>query len=434
MFPGPLSADELSIMRQPPTSLSIPISPPLVPLSKLPRAPSYPGGQTKNDAEAAKLQRAPSLADIEVGEAKIKDHLKFISEHLARVTRSSAPGPCLSNAEFVDIYQRNQHNHGHHFVVHQHDHPVAGVHYDLRLQISKSSSISFAIMYGLPGNPNSTRLSRNATETRVHNIWSHLIESASLLTGSLLIWDTGEYSVLPHRPPSKETDDELSSESEEDNKQNRTSLSGSAKLHQAFQDRKIRLRLHGTRLPPNYTITLRLHDINNRHEQPKKPSRKRRRKDPESKSRGRKETPPSSDLEEEPLSLANGIATPSAATPPVSEAFERELQEIEDEEVRQTNAYPGASNTINSIHQRQWYITLDRSSSGFVRKRNKESGGKIWVRRKREGGALVGFETFFVRGRDVERSVVTGRTADEVMADEGVEGFVGRKGWRAVLE
>lgn len=171
MFPGPLSADELSVMRQPPTSLSIPISPPLVPLSKLPRAPSYPGGQTKNDAEAAKLQRAPSLADIEVGEAKIKDHLKFISEHLARVTRSSAPGPCLSNAEFVDIYQRNQHNHGHHFVVHQHDHPVAGVHYDLRLQISKSSSISFAIMYGLPGNPNSTRLSRNATETRVHNIW-----------------------------------------------------------------------------------------------------------------------------------------------------------------------------------------------------------------------------------------------------------------------
>ena len=46
----------------------------------------------------------------------------------------------------------------------------------------------------------------------------------------------------------------------------------------------------------------------------------------------------------------------------------------------------------------------------------------------------MGFEAFFVRGRDVERSVVTGRTADEVMVDEGVEGFVGRKGWRAVLE
>ena len=48
---------------------------------------------------------------------------------------------------------------------------VIGVHYDLRLQISESSSISFAIMYGLPGNPNSRRLNRNATETRVHNLW-----------------------------------------------------------------------------------------------------------------------------------------------------------------------------------------------------------------------------------------------------------------------
>jgi tRNA G46 methylase TrmB len=26
-------------------------------------------------------------------------------------------------------------------------------------------------MYGLPGDPNSRRLNRNATETRVHNLW-----------------------------------------------------------------------------------------------------------------------------------------------------------------------------------------------------------------------------------------------------------------------
>lgn len=197
--------------------------------------------------------------------------------------------------------------------------------------------------------------------------------------------------------------------------------------------RKIRLRLHGTRLPPNYTITLRLHDINNRHEQPKKPTRKRRRKNPGN-FRGRKETPLSSDLEEEPRSLVNDMTIPSAATPPVSEAFERELQELEEEEVRLTNAYPGASNTINSIHQRQWYITLDRSSSGFVPKRDQECGSKIWVRKEGESEELSGFEPFFVRGRDVERSVVTGRTADEIMADEGVRGFVGRKGWRAVME
>ena len=31
--------------------------------------------------------------------------------------------------------------------------PMKGAYYDLRLQISESSSISFAIMYGLPGNP-----------------------------------------------------------------------------------------------------------------------------------------------------------------------------------------------------------------------------------------------------------------------------------------
>lgn len=198
--------------------------------------------------------------------------------------------------------------------------------------------------------------------------------------------------------------------------------------------RKIRLRLHGTRLPPNYTITLRLHDINDRHEQPKKPTCKRRRKDPLT-SRSRKETPSSSDLEDESLSLVNNTATPDAAPRLVSDAlFERELQEIEDEQVRLTNAYPGASNTVNSIHQRQWYITLDRSSCGFVPKRDKASGSKAWVRKKGDSGELLGFETFFVRGRDVERSVVTGRTADEVMADEGVKGFVGRKGWRAVLE
>lgn len=159
-------------MRQTPISLDVPISPPLRPLTKSPRTSSYPGGtRSQNTPEAPKVQTAPSLASIEAGEAKIKDHLEYFSAHLARATRASAPRPRLSNLGFVDLYLRNQHDHGRHFVVHQHDHPVAGVHYDLRLQISKSSSISFAIMYGLPGNPNSMRLSRNATETRVHNLW-----------------------------------------------------------------------------------------------------------------------------------------------------------------------------------------------------------------------------------------------------------------------
>ena len=44
----------------------------------------------------------------------------------------------------------------------------------------------------------------------------------------------------------------------------------------------------------------------------------------------------------------------------------------------------------------------------------------------------AGFESFLVRGRDVERSVVTGRLAREVESDEGVQGFVGRSGWVGV--
>jgi len=39
-----------------------------------------------------------------------------------------------------------------------------------------------------------------------------------------------------------------------------------------------------------------------------------------------------------------------------------------------------------------------------------------------------------VRGAEVERSVVTGRTSGEILRDEGVEGFRARKMWRAVLE
>ena len=118
-------------------------------------------------------------------------------------------------------------------------------------------------------------------------------------------------------------------------------------------------------------------------------------------------------------------------------ALEREIAEQEDEEVRRTNAYQGATNSIGSIHQRRWYLSMDRHSSGFrpLAQQNGTKGGgrREWVRR-RENDQLVGFDPFFVMGRDVETSVVTGRTADEVMNDEGVEQFIGRKGWLAVME
>ncbi|KAL6716632.1 hypothetical protein ACLMJK_006200 [Lecanora helva] len=370
---------------------------------------------------------APNLTAIEAGQAKIQDHLDFFSTHLFRYAKPKAP---LSNPDFRALYSRNQHPHGRHFVIHQHDHPVAGVHYDLRLQINETSSISWAIMYGLPGNPNSRRLNRNATETRVHNIWNHLIETASAATGSLLIWDTGEYEMLPYRADEQETDDEAVDDSEQSNR-NTPEVSDSQKLHQAFQNRKIRIRLHGSHLPKNYTLSIRLLASENRHNQPPKPSRKRRKKDPQN-SEIPQVTPPTSDVDDD---IAVSDVQPSTLDASAS-ALERELAEQEDEEISLTNAYPGATNDIGSIHQRRWYLSMDRYSSGFrpLRTESNHNGGKRkWVRRW-DGEQLVGFEPFYVMGRDVERSVVTGRNADEVMKDEGARGFVGRKGWMAVTE
>lgn len=157
------------------TSLDAPISPPRVKYHRHPSAGTEePVGQSQGVVNQDERNFTPRLAAIEAGEILITDHLTTLSVQLKRV-KKTVPGNFLSIEGLVDLYRRNQHKHGRHFVVHQHDHPVAGVHYDLRLQISATSSISFAIMYGLPGNPNSKRLNRNATETRVHNLWVMLI-------------------------------------------------------------------------------------------------------------------------------------------------------------------------------------------------------------------------------------------------------------------
>jgi len=100
--------------------------------------------------------------------------------------------------------------------------------------------------------------------------------------------------------------------------------------------------------------------------------------------------------------------------------------------IQKNNAYPGSTNTIGSIHQRRWYLSLDRESSGFEpveRVNNRKK--KTWVRKGQE--EFLGFVPFYVRGPDVERSVVTGRLASDVLSDEGVQGFRRRKGWRPVL-
>lgn len=134
------------------------------------------GGKNKQQDEDY-TEPALRSAAVEAGEGAIRDHLRYFTTQLTSRIRPMPSNPAgppetrLSIQDFVDLYQRNQNPGGHHFVIHQHDHPVAGTHYDIRLQFSETSSISFACMYGLPGNPNSMRLNRNATETRVHNVW-----------------------------------------------------------------------------------------------------------------------------------------------------------------------------------------------------------------------------------------------------------------------
>jgi hypothetical protein len=106
--------------------------------------------------------------------------------------------------------------------------------------------------------------------------------------------------------------------------------------------------------------------------------------------------------------------------------------------IRLHNAYPGAINDIGSVHQRRWFIGLDRVGCGFVRETQKDSSSSGTVRRRwvrgvdKRSGELTGFEPFYVRGPEVERSVVTGRVGGDVLRDEGVEGFVPRRGWRAI--
>ncbi|KAK3670120.1 hypothetical protein LTR78_009967 [Recurvomyces mirabilis] len=373
------------------------------------------------DSQAAE----PTLAAIEAGQAAVRDHLEYFAKHLSAAMRKPPPGPRLSIADYKALYRSNEHPHGRHFVVHQHDHPISGVHYDLRLQFSESSTISFAIPYGLPGNSNSQRPNRMAIETRVHNLWNNLIESASHATGSLLIWDTGEYGVLD-RPiqahKGRTTDDELS----DDDEQAPDVCPQSERLFTAFQSRHIHLRLHGTRLPRGYTIALRLPRNEAAGKQPKKPSTKRRRIDPTKAAELAKRRTPANetDSDSDPPSepIVDITADDDAAI--ASEGEEQNHNEVEEAQIRINNAYPGAKNSIGSIHQRHWLLTLDRRNSGFHKARSGPEAGR-WA---------GGFEPFFVMGRDEERSVVTGRKADDVMSDEGVNAFVGRKMWRPIVE
>jgi hypothetical protein len=418
-------SERLTMDESVPSSLIRDITPPRLPKR---RKTSQATTSATNDQELGHFVKetiGPTLAEVEAGKSKVEDHLVYFTEHLSQTLRPIQDyEPRLSIKSFSQLYESNQHERGNHFVIHQHNHPISGVHYDLRLQFSNTSSLSFALPKGVPGNPNSKSLGRMAVETRVHNLWNHLIESASPKTGSLLIWDTGTYSVLPRKIAVANTtrlhttDDDSGSDTAATTSREATAQNchENEKLVSAFKTRYIRLRLHGTKLPKDYTVTLRLPSANDIRKT--KPSRA-------TKQKLRKESRPqpqhwqlSTDSEPE---SSTSLPPSNPKTPDNTEDIDTD---DEDAQTRLNNAYPGSTNSIGSIHQRKWYLSLDRRSSGFI-----PGQAGVWERDGEKG-----FEPFFVRGRDFERSVVTGRLAREVESDEGVEGFVGRAGWIGIMQ
>ncbi|KAI3395733.1 hypothetical protein diail_956 [Diaporthe ilicicola] len=414
-------------------------------------------------------QDGPSgSALIENNTVKVTDHLSWFSNLLSKATLQPFPEdqPHLSIPTYQSLYKRSfKSPAGAHFVVTQHDHPVAGPHYDLRLQINGDSSCSWAIMYGLPGDPNSrgrtgratgAGVLRNATETRVHCLWNHLVETAGLQTGSLLVWDTGSYEVLPP-PRSKQApvnSQEGNSDDSDGGERDRWgNLTQQEKLAKAFRTRKIRLRLNGLKLPNGYAVNLRLTKGEDAAGRAKaaKPARARKRKGRQTPSKKAPETSsdgedddsgpykrPDRDVEAEEEYNDGSAAASKNGLEGISE-MEKELRELEDAEVRRTNAYPGAVNTIGSVHQRKWFLSLDREECGFVRTKKE---GRVWWERRGsadedghgndQGQGRLQWP-FYVRGPDHERSIVTGRLGSEVLRDEGVVGYVGRKGWRPIM-
>lgn len=75
---------------------------------------------------AVRPDARPTLAAVEAGQAQIRDHLDYFVRHLNEARRVD-PAPLLSINDFSESYRRNQHAQGHHFVIHQHDHPISGM-------------------------------------------------------------------------------------------------------------------------------------------------------------------------------------------------------------------------------------------------------------------------------------------------------------------
>lgn len=161
------------------TTLSAPVSPPRKRASIRQPAPGEPEivvpgiprtEKLPTSPERRRSRTAPTPAATDSGKDGASEVTLAVSEKLSECIRPKSTTPRISLSDWVDLYSRNEHPEGRHFVVHQHDHPLSGPHYDLRLQFSQTSSVCWSIMYGLPGDPNSIKINRNAAETRIHSL------------------------------------------------------------------------------------------------------------------------------------------------------------------------------------------------------------------------------------------------------------------------
>lgn len=110
-----------------PDSLARDISPP--PTRKPPSTISSTNkaNPVEEQTEAEPTSDGPSLAAIEAGEAQVRDHLEYFSDHFRLTSRDTQSAlPRITLDDFQDLYRRNNHPHGCHFVIHQHDHPISG--------------------------------------------------------------------------------------------------------------------------------------------------------------------------------------------------------------------------------------------------------------------------------------------------------------------
>ncbi|KAF2476326.1 uncharacterized protein BDR25DRAFT_349421 [Lindgomyces ingoldianus] len=310
-------------------------------------------------------------------EARIEDHLIYFTQQLAKSLReSSGGGPRVFINDFADLYKQNQHEHGNYFVIYQHNHPIREMALtssldDLLLQFSGTNLILFQFLKICPG-IQIQKVLASWQLRRGHKICFLLTSEPSYHSTPSSYRPLGKTSK--NKPPSPQTIDNPSREWEID-----SSLPNL--LHPAAHPRN------------TYTITIRLPSTNDINKSQSFFTPRKHRN-------GTKLTrPESTHSERESLQPQR-----------LSDEAEQDLDTDPEEDTitRLNNAYSGASNNIGSIHQRR----------GFVLEKG------MW---RVEGDG--GFEPFYARRRNFERSIVTGRLAREVESNKGFERFAGWMGW-----